>query len=250
MHSMYVVRKDRNLWQGDIVDREKLFATNALRGHQDYIELRHDFVGFCVVSQTCDLVRDPERRAPIDFICLAVIRKLVDVFSANTPKDKIKQLLERIINHRENKEGYFYLHAEPSAVAEDGAVVDLRTTFSLHQKHYDQIFAARKLSLNDVFANKLGWMAGHLYSRIPNLEWNDLKAEEEESAEDFVARMLVLIKKEGRGKLPHEEPKWPTLDVFIDDPKKIATLDEESIRTLRVKAEEVLELLRKRAQGV
>lgn len=244
MHPMYLVRKDPNLWQGDIIDREKLVATNALRGHQDYIELRDDFVGFCIVSQTCDLVRIPGRRAPVDFICLAVIRKLTDVFSAGTAKDKTKQLLERIINHRENKEGYFYLHTEPSVIVEDGAVVDLRTTFSLHEQHYEQILGARKLSLDEIFANKLGWMAGHLYSRIPNFEWNDLKADSEESAEQFVERMLILIKKEGR-RLPHEEAKWPTLDVFINDPEKLATLDDESIRTLRDKAEKVLELLRK-----
>jgi len=42
-------------------------------------------------------------------------------------------------------------------------------------QHYDEILHARKLSMNDTAANKLGWMAGQLFSRVPTPDWEELK---------------------------------------------------------------------------
>jgi hypothetical protein len=248
MHPMYKKQDGTDLWQGDIIDREALVRHGALRGHQDYIESRGDFVAFCVVTQTCDLVRERDRC--VDFICLAVIRRLVDVFSAEAAtggrRSKTRSSLEKIINHRENKEGYFYLHAEPGVIDADGAVVDLRTTFSLYaKKHYDQIYRSRVLSLDDVYANKLGWMAGHLFSRVPNLEWDDLKQEGGETAEQYVGRMLDEIKNGGRKKHEYEEPVWPTLDAIVKDPEILRTLDDRSLRSVHEQAKTLHQALEK-----
>jgi hypothetical protein len=168
---------------------------------------RDDFPGFCVVTQSCDLVRC--RCA--DFITLAVIRKVGDVFSAEDVSGKratsTSEVLRRLINHSEDKRGYFYLHKEESLGIDvgEGAVVDLRVMFSLRTTlHYDQLKAARKMSVDDAYANKLGWMAGHLFSRVPTREWQELELGE--TADQVLARLLGAIKTRGGPKLPHEKP--------------------------------------------
>ena len=169
MHPMYRRLKPHeklHLWQGDVIDRQLLEAEGALAGHQDYLAARSDLPAFCVVTQTCDLM--PRRR--VDFITLAVVRNLRSLFSSSDAtgdrKNSTYSLLEKIINHRENK-GFFYLHPHHDLIPESGAVVDLRTSFALYKEHYEQILRSRKVGLTEVFAHKLGWMAGHLFSRVP-----------------------------------------------------------------------------------
>src|SRR5262245_39561691 len=122
MHPMYQMPQDKGpeLYQGDIIDREELIRTGALRGHQDYMALRDDFSGFCIVTQSCDLVRC--RCA--DFITMAVIRRISDVFDASAKDASTKERLRRLINHSEDKLGYFYLHREPAIKVDEGSVVD------------------------------------------------------------------------------------------------------------------------------
>jgi len=72
-------------------------------------------------------------------------------------------LLSKIVNHKDNKAGYFFLHPAPQAGIGDDWVVDLRTVFSLVSRfHYAQIKRSRIVSLDEVFANKLGWMMGNM----------------------------------------------------------------------------------------
>src|SRR5262245_43926195 len=107
-----------HLWQGDIIDRQELTNSGALAGHQDYISTRRDLPAFCVITQTCDLM--PNRRA--DYVTLAVVRYLRNIFSpedlANSKRrDSTRSLVEKIVNHRENK-GFFYLHPHPRLIME------------------------------------------------------------------------------------------------------------------------------------
>jgi hypothetical protein len=175
LHPMYRVRlDDPNLWQGDIISREKLIENGALKGHQPYIESRVDLVAFCVVTQTCDLVK----ARCVEFIYLAVIRRLTDVLGkkaveSNKGRGDTRSLLKRIVNHNGNKPGYFFLHAAP-AIGDDW-VVDLRTVFSLVSRlHYPAIHQSRIVSLDEVFANKLGWMMGNMFARVPTPTWDEM----------------------------------------------------------------------------
>ena len=204
MHPMYQHPKpnDPALYQGDIIDRGELIHLNVLKGHQDYIASRDDFPAFCVVSQSCDLVCD----RCVDFITLAVVRHVSDVFDSTGNEKSLKTKLARLINHsNDDKSGHFYLHREPSIGIDEGAVVDLRVMFSLRSTlHYPQLVASRKLSMTDTYANKLGWVAGYLFSRVPLKEWAELKMPETE--EDVVNRLVGAIKRRGGPKLPHEKP--------------------------------------------
>ena len=84
MHPMYEVReKEADLCQGDIINSEALARSGALRGHQDYMASRKDFKSFCVMTQTCDLVRS--RTA--EFVTLAVVRRITNVFDTQSLKN-------------------------------------------------------------------------------------------------------------------------------------------------------------------
>jgi hypothetical protein len=195
-------REERWLRQGDIIDLQKLITSGALDGHQEYIKQGSEFFcGFCVLTQTCDLVRETEEEAqqlqqkrgkpnkrgtprqPVEFIGLAMIRRLRYVLNKTHISDSdarrdTRQFLKTIINHNYNKSGYFFLHQNDEQdryIGEDW-VVDLRTIFSLvSDYHYTQIIDSRLLCLNEVYANKLGWMVGYLFSRIATPEWIDFK---------------------------------------------------------------------------
>jgi Domain of unknown function (DUF4926) len=190
-----------DLRQGDILDRGRLIRQGTLRGHQDYIATRTDFLGFCVVTQTCDLVYN----RCIDFIHLAVIRRIADVIPS---EDATQQELKKLINHRSDpKDGYFYLHREARVGLNEDAIVDLRTMFSLHRKHYRQLLRARTISLNDIYACKLGWTAAYLFSRVALPEWNEHEERTGESEKAVIERLKSSIK--GRKeRLCYEQPHF------------------------------------------
>jgi hypothetical protein len=211
--SWWPAHRHKSLWQGDVIARDKLIDSGALKGHQDYFAERADFCGFCVLTQTCDLVREPRDQC-VDHICLAVIRRLTDVFCvADVEKkniDRTRDLLKKILNHNENKKAYFFLHREPVAEIGEHWVVDLRTIFSLNsQFHYDEILSARMVSLASVYQNKLGWMAGHMFSRVPTKGFDELRSEETER--QYLSRLLdqlvevpvrLPLEKRARGSTP------------------------------------------------
>jgi hypothetical protein len=132
----------------------------------------------------------------VEFIQLAVVRNLLTVFSAaDTPtrrSDQLKSFLKDVLRqeYNDNKRGFFYLQPEPSAGINPDSVVDLRTILTLHSQHYKSIHGARKLSMSDVTANKLGWMAGQLFSRIPTPNWPELEPERlNAEVNDLLARI-------------------------------------------------------------
>jgi hypothetical protein len=146
----------------------------------------------------------------VEFIQLSVIRDLVTVFAAADTRpqnsDKMRRLLRDVVGQEYNKRGFFYLHSEPSVGIETW-VVDLRTMFSLHDQHYDRIVKARKVSMNDVAANKLGWMAGQLFSRVPTPDWVTTSEDEKEKMEkEKIENLLKAIVKAPKGP-PTEVPR-------------------------------------------
>jgi hypothetical protein len=241
MHPMYKIpeKGELNLLQGDIIGREELLKSGALTGHQDYIASRDDFSGFCVVTQSCDLVQnEEEHRASTEFICLAVVRKLVDVFSPSDLngelKGETKRVLSSAINHNWNKRAYFYLYPEPSAGIAEDSVVDLRVMFSLYAPlHYKQIRDARRISLQDVYACMLGWMAGYLFSRIATPDWDDLRKrpdnrlENAKSSKQYVEHLSAMINSSGTKLGTKERPM--AAQIFFRSAAEQKVTDEEWI---------------------
>ncbi|HXW70068.1 MAG TPA: hypothetical protein VEK34_01245 [Methylocella sp.] len=192
MHPVYRELKDcsSDLCQGDIIDAKLLRP--ALKGHQDYMAERPDFCAFCVMTQTCDLVREQE---PAEYITLAVIRFITNVFEKGSNRDRTKRRLEPIIGYQQNKRHYFYLPAEPKAGITAPSVVDLRVTFALHSQHYEQIVSARRIGMNELFAANLGWMTSYVFSRIAMPEWDEEKRGE--NRDSHIDGLLKLIERDG-----------------------------------------------------
>ena len=192
---MYRSPDNSDLCQGDVIGSRKL--TPALNGHQDYMAERTDFEAFCIMTQTCDLVRP--RQA--EFITLAVVRKITNIFDKSEAR-KSGDRLKNIIQHRANTR-FFYLYPEPAAGIIEDSVVDLRVMFALHRKHYDQIVDARNMSMDELYAAHLGWMVGNVFSRIAMPEWQHLK--EVPTLEVKITSLQDAIAQ--RGMLPEELEK-------------------------------------------
>jgi hypothetical protein len=255
---MYIRDKERkDLWQGDLINAKKLIESGALDGHQEYIKHREDFEGYCVLTQTCDLVRS-QRQSPKPFITLAVIRKITDVFDKTEANRDTKQILRNIVEHQDNRYNYFYLYPDTRTGLTEPSVVDLRTTFALASGlHYGQILGAREIGLREVYINKLGFMAGSLYSRIALEEFDKLNLGQ--TLEEHTSTLIVEIKERGRRlgtrEIPHDQ-QWEKLyNTCLDNPKlndkKTYELlkkeyPEIFIRTVRAELSTVLRLLKDR----
>jgi hypothetical protein len=181
--------ENADLCQGDIINAKELKP--ALEGHQDYMAARSDFESFCVVTQTCDLVRTQK---PADYITLAVVRLMRNVFQRNDKTEHIKDQVKEIVTYRQNKRHYFYLPADKEATIDEPSVVDLRVTFALHKMHYQKIVFARRIGMSEISAANLGWMMSYVYSRIAMPEWNETTNGE---LKDFITRVTKTIKDHG-----------------------------------------------------
>jgi hypothetical protein len=154
------------LAQGDILDRAPLQST--LKGHQDWFANSTYYYRYMVLTQTCDL---DITRPIVDYIFLAVIRKLSEAFwfehvENKSQRKKTEQLLRDLYNHNYNRRGLFYLPRDAVYGVEEDSVADLRVMFSIHKLHYPELLAARVGAITDVYAAQLGHIAGHLFSRV------------------------------------------------------------------------------------
>lgn len=84
---------------------------------------------------------------------------------------EIYELIERIINQNEQTLGLFYLEPDGDLKLAVGAVALLRVTIALRAQHYEDLKNARIGRLKSPFRNKLGWLAGNLFSRVDTPDW-------------------------------------------------------------------------------
>jgi hypothetical protein len=198
LHPMYRLPEDESvLCQGDLISSKLLVASKALDGHQDYIKSRGDFRLFCVMTQTCDLQPNHCK----EYITLSVVRAMRNVFDKESIRNskgwaRTSAVIERIIEHQQNSRDYFYLHPQPEYEIDEDSVVDLRVMFSLHSDlHYKQILKSRRLSMNEIYAANLGWMAGNVFARIAMPAWE--KWHPKETKEARVEALMQMIQEKG-----------------------------------------------------
>lgn len=187
MHWSYVEKCDGDLTQGDI-----LLPTDALRKSLDVAHRWFNdpkYLGFVVISQTCDLVRRNEEPCKTPYAEIAVVRPLRpyvlgllrqqcdwigDRYFPSTERNRANDLLDRVINQNEAALGLFYLHPEASIGIAEASVALLRVSIALRsEEHYETLLGARRGRLHPEFANKLGWLCGNLYSRVGIRDWKE-----------------------------------------------------------------------------
>ena len=78
-------------------------------------------------------------------------------------------------------------------------------------EHYDDILNSRILSLKDIFKAKLGWLVGHIYSRVATEDWVPGTLNEDEFHKTIIGFLEELcewiddkVLKEARKKIPSD----------------------------------------------
>lgn len=196
---------DAELEQGDILSRTPEILRVIGDVHPHYAKA--DYTHFLVLTQSCDLVR---RNAEVKsrYITLAAIRPLDLVVAreignyqddfdrtakvcSTQHRRFLKQFIERLFNY--NEQEYFYLHPETTQGLTEPSCAFLRLSVALNTDHYELCQCARILSLAPLYQAKLGWMVGHLYSRVGTDDWVPTV----EPKHDYEKRVKDLLDKNG-----------------------------------------------------
>jgi hypothetical protein len=192
-----------DLYQGDIIARSEPLLDLFQRVHPHFCDEK--YLGFLITTQTCDLVRRGSKACKTKHINLAAIRSLDDLVPdffreicgtefegiyLEESKYEARQLLGRIINQNEQAHGIFYLHPDADAGIAVPAIALLRVSIALRSgEHYDLLCKERCGRISTEYRNKLGWLAGNLYSRIDTPDWSDHQggaAQAEETISGFL----------------------------------------------------------------
>lgn len=184
---------DADLQQGDIIE-----STDTIRGLCEKVHpyfCNQKFLGFMVITQSCDLVRRKKKECSAHYINLAVIRSLEEVLPnlfdsvckplapnvyANESKSEAQKLLSRIFNQNEQALGVFYLHPDAQAGVAVPSLVLLRVSVSFRAEHYQTLVNDRRGRLKPEFQSKLGWLTGNLFSRVGTTDWHESPSREKE----------------------------------------------------------------------
>jgi hypothetical protein len=179
------------LQQGDLLIRNDELADTIRLAHPYYADA-DDYTHFIVLTQSCDLVRRQGKKAPKSrYITLAAVRPFSIVLDRHFPKasfgsingihicDKSRELLLR--NFLENilhntVEGFFFIRKDSHPAVGEDVCAFLALSVALRASHYDSCLQAKVAQLTDVFAAKIGWAVGNMYSRVgtPDVEeWEE-----------------------------------------------------------------------------
>lgn len=181
-----------DLYQGDIIRRTPEVIKILSQAHNHFMDEK--YTAFIILSQSCDLSRRGGSTSSSRYINLAVVRPLVDIlpqlidsvcdhgnigkercerFYTKETRYKAEMLIERIVNQNESKIGLFYLHPDADAGIAESSVALLRITIALRREHYDNLVLARAGHLTSEFQHRLGWLFGHIYSRVAIDDWEE-----------------------------------------------------------------------------
>jgi hypothetical protein len=173
------------LFQGDIIAREPLLGVLG-EVHKHFCDPK--YLAFIVVTQTCDLVVR-SGVCKTRYIGLAVVRSLASVLpelldemlqpsiSGVYPEEdrqRCEELLHRVLNQNEQAHGMVYIHPDGDIGIGEPAVALLRVSITLRaREHYRILQDARVGRMDTEYRNKMGWLAGNLYSRIDTTDWRE-----------------------------------------------------------------------------
>lgn len=178
-----------SLRQGDLLERTEELAEALREAHAYYAEA-HDYTHFLVLTQSCDLVRRDGKQPKSPYITLAAVRPLQEALGRRVSKyeapgidfpipvctrerrNLVDQFLERLLHNTED--GLFFIRAASAPTITRDCCVFLALSVALRNTHYDTCLKCKIAQLDDIFAAKVGWMTGNLYSRIgtPDIEEN------------------------------------------------------------------------------
>lgn len=184
-----------DLQQGDI-----LLPNSALHAVLEEVHpwfCNNKYLGFLVLTQSCDLVQGRGDPCKAPHIAISPIKSAKQVVRSLLPllceqvfgniylsdsKGKLSSTVVKIINQNESSLGLFYLHPDTKIEIGEECVATLRISVSLKSReHYSVLQQSRIGRLNSDFAHKLGWMCGYLYSRVGVEDWQQSDRESDAS---------------------------------------------------------------------
>ncbi len=185
MHFTYK-QCEGDLRQGDLLRITEPLRTMLADVHPYYA--RHpDYKALMVLTQSCDLVRRDKAPCKSPYINLCAVRPLetavrreltkfqrshfMKTHAVCEAKHKMwgEDFLVKLFNN--NLPDYFYLHEDQEAGVKEELVAFLQLAVAIKSDHYDVCLAARYAQLKEVFQAKLGWLVGHVYSRVATADW-------------------------------------------------------------------------------
>lgn len=213
MATHYVYEDPTNpniLCQGDVLRRTPELVA-CIREWFGYYADHPRYKYFMVVTQTCDLVcRKAGDRPGTPYITIAAVRPLTDAILLEAQKklapwqlqttprlirrsehDSLAQFAARLLDN--NEPGFFYLHVDPGVGIEESCCSFLRLTISLREVHYEKMLAAKVAQLKEPFQAKLGWLLGHMYSRVGTSEWNEAPGNNVERDANKIVRQHFMM---------------------------------------------------------
>ena len=195
-----------SLRQGDLLQKNELLSAAIAQAHPYYRDAAH-YTNFMVVTQSCDLVRRGGKlNAPHITICAAkplsyvLDKKLsrlaekeygeIDLRVFKTAHRKsLEQYLERLLHNTE--EGLFFIPADSCPQLGDDICVDLSLSIALRVDHYDAVLQSKIAQLDGVFAAKVGWLKGNIYSRVATTDIEEqLGGAAKEYKQKFIGEIL------------------------------------------------------------
>lgn len=195
MHFTYR-HPEGDLRQGDLLEKTEQLVSILERYHP-YYSKHKDYKSLMVLTQSCDLERRRDKSCKSKYITLAAVRsadialkreleryqfssaeRAYDICSKNRRKG-MKDFLQKL--HNNNVPDYFFLAADPGIKLNEDYVAFLALSVAIKaDKHYEVCERARFAQLKEVFQAKLGWLVGHVYSRVGTPDWVPASCSQEE----------------------------------------------------------------------
>jgi hypothetical protein len=175
-----------NLRQGDLLLKDSSLA-DVLRPAHSYYADAPDYSHFMVLTQSCDLVRR-SRLPKATYITLAAVRPFTGLLEKQLVAYRFRdlglvvevcdrskgllaqQFLERMLHNTEP--GFFFFRKDSHQALSEDLCVFLTLSVALRVDHYEECLRSKIAQLQDIFAAKVGWSVGNLYSRVgtPDIE--------------------------------------------------------------------------------
>jgi hypothetical protein len=186
------------LQQGDLLIKNESLSAVIRQAHPYYADAE-DYTHFLVLTQSCDLVRRNGKSKPKSpYITLCAVRPFSILLERQLPKFSIRsidgiqicdkaseasaqQFLERMLHN--TFDGIFFMRKESHSSITEDLCAFLALSVALRAEHYDSCVAAKVAQLDDIFAAKIGWSVGNMYSRVgtPDIEEHMSEADDYKS---------------------------------------------------------------------
>lgn len=194
------------LRQGDLLLKTDSLAEAISQGHRHYAD-NPDYTHFLVLTQSCDLAMRRGGICRADYLTICAVKpldrflekKLTGVFHPHLDPLRLgrkdlqrsaKSVIEKLISNTHSE--VFYLDRGCAQSLVESSCAFLQLSIALRPEHFDALRRAKQAEMSDVFAAKLGWMTGNLYSRVGTPDIYEEHPDDAQTyADDLITRTLA-----------------------------------------------------------